>query len=220
MLQRLKKEPLIVATHNAGKLLEFQELLHPFGLSLLSAKDLALDEPEETGTSFEENAAIKALAAARSTGYLALSDDSGLEIDALEGQPGIYTAAWAIKPNGERDFCWAMEKVEQALQKCCAIEKEQRSAQFVCVLCLATPEGEKIFFNGSVKGHLVWPPRGNRGFGYDAIFQPEGHKETFGELSATQKHGWRLGQEQALSHRAQAFKKFAHALLIADNGGV
>jgi XTP/dITP diphosphohydrolase len=204
---------IVVASHNAGKLREFADLLAPFGLDARSAKEFGLPEPEETGVTFEENALIKALAAAKATGLPALSDDSGLVVDALDGQPGVYTANWAETPDGTRDFHMAMEKTERMLQEAGATTPEQRTGRFVAVICLAQPDGTAEFFRGEAEGTLVWPPRGDKGFGYDPVFMPQGFAITFGEMSADEKHGWTPGQATALSHRARAFQKFARARL-------
>lgn len=209
----LSARQIVIASHNAGKLREFADLMAPFGFSARSAKEYGLPEPEETGTTFEENARIKALAAAKATGLPALSDDSGLVVDALDGAPGVYTANWAELPDGTRDFAMAMQRTEVALQERGAIEPAQRKGRFVAVICLAFPDGEVEFFRGEAEGTLVWPPRGELGFGYDPVFQPEGHAKTFGEMSAEEKHGWKPGQATALSHRARAFQKFARARL-------
>lgn len=213
---RMLVEPKIVlATHNAGKLKEFRGLVAPFGITIVSAGELGLPEPEETGTTFEENAATKALAAAQASGLPALSDDSGLEVDALDNAPGVYTADWATKPDGTRDFMMAMEMVEAALNEKGATTPAARGGRFVATLCLAWPDGETQFFRGEAPGTLVWPPRGNDGFGYDPVFLPDGHARTFGEMTAEEKHGWTPGQAQALSHRARAFKLFAETHLTA-----
>ena len=204
---------IVVASHNAGKLAEFADLLGPFGLEAKSAKEFALPEPEETGTTFEENAYIKALAAASATGLPALSDDSGLVVDALDGAPGVYTADWATKPDGGRDFMMAMEKTEKALQGKGAAAPAERTGRFVAVICLCFPDGEAEYYRGEAEGTLVWPPRVGNGFGYDPVFLPEGHERTFGEMNADEKHGWKPGMATALSHRARAFKKFAEARL-------
>jgi XTP/dITP diphosphohydrolase len=185
----------------------------PFGIETRSAADHGLPEPDETGTSFEENAYIKAFAAARATGLPALSDDSGLCIDALGGQPGIYTANWAETPDGKRDFGVAMQRTEVALQEVGATDPDERTGRFVAVLCLAWPDGHAEYFRGEAEGRLVWPPRGDKGFGYDPVFLPNGHEHTFGEMSAEEKHGWKPGMKEALSHRARAFQKFARAML-------
>lgn len=204
---------ILVASHNAGKIAEIRDLFEPLGVSVTSAAELDLAEPEETGDTFEANAATKALAAAKASGKVALSDDSGLVVDALDGAPGVYTADWATLPDGTRDFAIAMKKVEDALQARGVREEAQRTGRFVSVLCLATPEGETSFYRGEANGVLVWPPRGTSGFGYDPVFRPDGHDRTFGEMTAEEKHGWRPGQATALSHRARAFKLFAEQCL-------
>jgi len=204
---------IVVASHNAGKLAEFADLLAPFGLEAKSAKEFGLPEPEETGTTFEQNAYIKAHAAAVATGLPAMSDDSGLVVDALDGAPGVYTADWATKPDGSRDFMMAMQRTEDALRKAGATEPAQRTGRFVAVICLCFPDGEAEYFRGEAEGTLVWPPRGTSGFGYDPVFLPTGHARTFGEMTAEEKHGWKPGMATATSHRARAFKKFAEARL-------
>lgn len=204
---------IVVASHNDGKLREFADLMGPFGLEAKSAREFGLPEPDETGTTFEENAYIKAHAAAKATGLPALSDDSGLMIDALQGAPGVYTANWAETPDGTRDFGVAMQRAEVAMQEVGAVEPAQRKGRFVAVICLAWPSGEAEYFRGEAEGTLVWPPRGEKGFGYDPVFVPDGHTRTFGEMTAEEKHGWKPGQEKALSHRAKAFQKFARAKL-------
>jgi XTP/dITP diphosphohydrolase len=214
-MRKLDTRTIVVASHNAGKIAEIADLIGPFGFSAKSAKELDFSEPDETGTTFEENAAIKALASAKASGLPALSDDSGLVIDALDGAPGVYTANWAEREDGTRDFPWAMEKVEKALQERGASEAEQRTGRFVSVLCLAWPDGHTEFFRGEIEGVVAWPPRGTAGFGYDPIFQPEGHERTFGEMTADEKHGWKPGDPEALSHRARAFKRFAETCLEA-----
>lgn len=195
---------LVLATHNAGKLKEFQELFAPFGLELISAGELGLPEPEETGTTFAENARTKAHASAKGANMLALSDDSGLCVDALDGQPGVYTADWAGVP---RDFNVAMSRVEKELQQKGATTPEQRKGSFNATLCLAHPDGRDMLFVGRCDGTLIWPPRGNIGHGYDPMFQPEGFEQTFGEMAAETKHSWAPGQK-GLSHRARAFAQF------------
>jgi XTP/dITP diphosphohydrolase len=212
-MQLLKGTKIVVASHNDGKLKEFADLMAPFGLEAKSAREYGLPEPEETGTTFEENAYIKAHAAAKATGLPALSDDSGLMIDALQGAPGVYTANWAEAPDGTRDFGVAMQRAEVAMQEVGAVEPAQRKGRFVAVICLASPDGEAEYFRGEAEGTLVWPPRGDRGFGYDPVFVPDGHTRTFGEMTAEEKHGWKPGQMEALSHRARAFQKFARAKL-------
>lgn len=179
----------------------------------MSAADKGLDEPEETGTTFEANAQIKSLAAAKATGLLALSDDSGLAVDALDGDPGIYSARWA---GPSKDFGKAMQEVHEKLNAKGATTAAQRTARFVAVLSLARPDGTTTEFRGECPGHIVWPPRGDKGFGYDPFFQPDGAElgaRTFGEMSSDEKHGWQPGQEHALSHRAKAFKIFASEAL-------
>jgi XTP/dITP diphosphohydrolase len=204
---------ILVASHNAGKIAEIRDLFGPLGVNVSSAAELGLPEPEETGDTFEANAATKALAAAKASGKIALSDDSGLVVDALDGAPGVYTADWATLPGGGRDFMIAMQKVEDALKARGADTDAERTGRFVSVLCLATPEGEVSFYRGQAEGVLVWPPRGTSGFGYDPVFRPKGHNRTFGEMSAEEKHGWKPGQSEALSHRARAFKLFAEQRL-------
>jgi len=208
-------DTLVVATHNAGKLREFSELLAPFGVETKAAGALGLPEPEETGTTFEENAALKARAAAQASGLMALADDSGLCVDALDGAPGVYTADWAMLPDGSRDFAQAMRRVEEAFRAKGLVGDKDRRGRFVSVLALASPDGAVEFFRGEVKGTLVWPPRGQHGFGYDPVFVPEGYEKTFGEMTSEQKHGWRMGGEKPLSHRARAFACFAEARLGA-----
>ena len=195
---------LILATHNAGKLKEFQELFEPYGLELLSAGELGLPEPDETGTTFAENARIKAHAAAQASGMLALSDDSGLCVDALGGDPGVHTADWAGIP---RDFNRAMKRVEDALQAANATSPGQRRASFNATLCLAHPDGRDVIYTGRCDGTLVWPPRGDRGHGYDPVFMPDGYDITFGQMPPEMKHSWSPGQ-QGLSHRARSFALF------------
>jgi XTP/dITP diphosphohydrolase len=190
---------LVIATHNPGKLAEMRELLAAYGIEALSAAELGLSEPEETGTTFRDNARIKALAAARASGEAAFADDSGLEVDALGGAPGIHSARWA---GPGRDFFVAMEKVEAALRQCGASTPEQRRARFVSALCVAWPDGHVEEFQGEVSGTLVWPPRGDKGFGYDPMFMPDGHTRTFGEMDSDEKHGL-PPRGTGLSHRAE-----------------
>ncbi len=198
---------LVIATHNGGKLTEFKELFAPFGLELVSAAELGLPEPEETGTSFVENARLKAHASAKASGILSLADDSGLCVDALGGKPGIHTARWA-GPN--RDFAFGMQKVEDALMEAGAHSPEQRQASFNATLCLAAPNGDDLIFEGVAPGELVWPPRGDLGFGFDPTFKPKGFDITFGEMSSQTKHSWTAGQP-GLSHRARAFALLVEA---------
>ncbi|ODT80703.1 MAG: non-canonical purine NTP pyrophosphatase [Pelagibacterium sp. SCN 64-44] len=195
---------LVIATHNDGKLREFRELFAPFGLNLVSAGELGLPEPEENGTTFAENARTKAHAAARGANMLALSDDSGISVEALHGEPGVYTADWAGVP---RDFNRAMKRVEDALQAAGAISPGQRRAAFNATLCLAHPDGRDVLYTGRCEGTLVWPPRGDMGHGYDPMFMPDGHDITFGEMPPEMKHSWTPGQT-GLSHRARAFAQF------------
>ena len=200
----------MIATHNPGKLTEMRDLLAPYGIDAVSASELGLAEPDETGTSFAENAHIKAVAAALATNLPAFADDSGLAVDALGGEPGIYSARWA----GEsKDFGIAMEKVEEQLRVRHAMTAPQRKAHFVSALCVAWPDRHLEEFEARVDGTLVWPPRGTAGFGYDPMFLPDGYDRTFGEMTAEEKHGWKPGQADALSHRARAFQKFARAKL-------
>ncbi|MET4805707.1 RdgB/HAM1 family non-canonical purine NTP pyrophosphatase [Limibacillus sp. MBR-115] len=194
-------DKIVIASHNNGKVGEIGALLAPWGIMVRSAAQLGLVEPEETASTFAGNAELKARAAARATGLPALADDSGLAVTALGGNPGIYSARWA---GPEKDFGLAMEKVNAALGK-----SSDRSAVFICVLCLAWPDGNTACFEGLVAGNLVWPPRGKRGFGYDPMFVPKGHELSFGEMEPARKH--------AMSHRAQAFSKLVAA--IAPNGG-
>lgn len=196
---RLVPGRLLAATHNAGKVTELKALFEPYGFDVVSAIDLGLDEPEETETTFAGNALLKARAAMQASGLPALSDDSGLAVTALGGEPGIYSARWAGEP---RDFYRAMERVEQALQ---ASGSADRSAKFVCALAVAWPDGSEAVFEGEVHGTLVWPPRGNRGFGYDPVFIATGETLTFGEMDPGLKH--------AMSHRADAVNKLRAALL-------
>ena len=207
-MRKLDTKTIVVASHNAGKIAEIAELIGPLGFSAKSAAELNFAVPEETGTTFEENAAIKALASAKKSGLPALADDSGICVDALDGQPGVYTADWAETADGSRDFNMAMEKVEKALAEKGAKTPETRTARFVCVLCLAWPDGHTETFRGQVDGNLVWPPRGDKGHGYDPVFKPEGHKRTFGEMSADEKTVGGPEDGGALSHRARAFRLF------------
>jgi len=200
---------LVIATHNPGKLKEMRELLMPFGIDALSAGELGLPEPAENGTTFQENARIKARAAATASGFPAFADDSGLTVDALGGAPGIYSARWA---GPEKDFRRAMQAVEDKLRERGAHARGQRKAQFVCALCLAWPDGHLEEFDAAVHGTLVWPPRGDKGFGYDPMFLPDGHALTFGEMTNTEKHGLPPAGK-GLSHRARAFLKLAEACL-------
>ena len=202
-MRRTFREPrLVVASHNAGKVREIGELLRPLGVGTVSAADLDLPEPEETETTFEGNARLKARAAARASGLPALADDSGLTVAALGGAPGIYSARWAETPQG-RDFRHAMRTVWRKLEAIGA--PEPRRAAFVCALTLAWPDGHDETVLGTCAGRLVWPPRGDRGFGYDPVFMPEGHAITFGEMEPERKH--------TISHRADAFRQLVTACI-------
>ena len=208
-IRRLTSNRLVVATHNPGKLAEMRELLAPYGIAAISAGALALAEPDENGMTFAENACIKAVAAASAAALPALADDSGLVVEALDGEPGIHSARWA---GPDRDFRRAMETIEQQLRQRGATTAERRRAQFVSALCLAWPDGHTEQFEARVAGTLVWPPRGERGFGYDPMFLPDGQQRTFGEMSSEVKHGL-PPRGKGLSHRARAFLKLAEACL-------
>lgn len=195
-MRKFSGERLLVATHNRGKLEEIAKLLEPFGISVISAGDLGLPEPAETEDTFVGNARIKAHAAAQATGLPALSDDSGITVDALGGAPGVYTADWAETPQG-RDFVMAMTKTWDKLEAVSA--PQPRLAQFRCTLVLAWPDGHDEVFEGVMAGQIVWPMRGDQGHGYDPIFQPLGSDQTFGEMDRWQKN--------QISHRADAFRK-------------
>ncbi|WP_026942930.1 RdgB/HAM1 family non-canonical purine NTP pyrophosphatase [Hellea balneolensis] len=189
---------IVVASHNEGKVREIRDLLAPFGIETVSAGELGLAEPDETETTFAGNAELKARAAANASGLPALSDDSGLAVDALNGDPGIYAARWAEKPScegGGRDFDMAMWHVNDGIG-----ENPDRRARFICALCLAYPNGEAYTYEGKVEGDIIWPPRGDKGFGYDPIFRAIGDSKTFAEIDPAEKH--------AKSHRADAFAKF------------
>jgi XTP/dITP diphosphohydrolase len=194
MSRRVIGDRLVIASHNPGKVAEIADLLASFGVSMLAAGDLDLAEPEETGDSFEANAALKARAAAAASGLPALADDSGLVVPALGGAPGIYSARWA---GPDKDFRIAMERVQRELGE------RDRGARFVAVLALARPVGAVDLFRGEVAGRLTWPPRGARGFGYDPMFIPDGRAITFGEMDPAEKH--------RISHRARAFAKLVEA---------
>jgi len=195
-------DSLVVASHNPGKVREIEELLAPFGFKVRGAAELHLDEPEETGSTFEDNAILKAEAAANASGLLALADDSGLAVTALGGAPGIYSARWAGR---KKDFGVAMERVERSLKESNATD---HSAKFVCVLALAGRGEETVTFRGEVNGHLVFPPRGAKGFGYDPIFVADGMSQTFGEIEPRIKHD--------MSHRARAFEKLSGSTIFAQ----
>ena len=195
-MRRFRGDHLLIATHNRGKLEEMEALLAPFGITVSSAAYHGLPEPEETGTSFVENARIKAHAAAQATGLPALSDDSGIEIDALGGAPGVYTADWAETPHG-RDFVMAMQKTHDLLEE--AKAPHPRKARFCCTLVLAWPDGHDEVFPGVMEGRVIWPMRGAQGHGYDPIFQPDVYDLTFGEMDRWEKN--------KISHRAKAVEK-------------
>ncbi|WP_349679548.1 RdgB/HAM1 family non-canonical purine NTP pyrophosphatase [Hyphomonas sp. UBA3601] len=199
MIRRLSPGRLVAATHNKGKVSELTDLFAPLGFEVVSAIELDLPEPEETEATFAGNAILKARAAAEATGAPALSDDSGLSVTALGGAPGIYSARWAGEP---RDFGKAMEKVQRELDD---IGATDRSAKFVCALAIVWPDGHAEVFEGEVHGELTWPPRGNKGFGYDPVFVADGESITFGEMEPALKH--------AMSHRARAVEKLKAALL-------
>jgi XTP/dITP diphosphohydrolase len=197
---------VVIATHNPGKLTELRDLLAPYGVEAVSAGELDLPEPEETGSTFIENARIKAHAATKATGLPAFADDSGLAVDALGGEPGIYSARWA---GPSKDFARAMQTIEDKLK---ALNTSNRKAQFVAALCIAWPDGHTEDFEARVEGTLVWPPRGDKGFGYDPMFLPDGFDRTFGEMDADEKHGL-PPRGKGLSHRARAFVQLAKACL-------
>jgi XTP/dITP diphosphohydrolase len=200
---------LVIATHNPGKLTEMRYLLAPYGVEAVSAGEMGVPEPEETETTFRGNARLKAENATAVTGLPAFADDSGLVVKALGGDPGIHSARWA---GPDRDFGIARQKVEDALRERGATAPDRRRAYFISALCVAWPDGHLEEFEGRVDGTLIWPPRGDLGFGYDAMFRPDGYDKTFGEMSGEEKHGLPpLGQ--GLSHRARAFLKLAEACL-------
>ena len=199
--RKLTAGKILIATHNKGKLEEFAELLKPFGVSAVSAGALGLAEPVETETTFKGNARLKARHACKATGLVSIADDSGLCIDALGGDPGVFTANWA---GPDRDWSMAMRLVEEKLHAAGAISAEQRRADFVCTLCVMWPDGEERFYEGRVDGHLVWPPRGHFGHGYDPVFVPDGEKVTFGEMTHVRKNH--------ISHRARALEKLVRDL--------
>jgi XTP/dITP diphosphohydrolase len=200
---------VVIATHNPGKLAELRELLAPYGIAAQSAGELGLAEPQETGETFAENAALKATAAAKASGHPTFADDSGLVVDALGGEPGIHSARWA---GPDKDFRAAMNRIQTLLIERGARNAEQRRAHFVAALCLAWPDGHVEQFEGRVDGVAVWPPRGDQGFGYDPLFLPDGFDRTFGQMTAQEKHGL-PPKGRGLSHRARAFIKLAQACL-------
>jgi XTP/dITP diphosphohydrolase len=200
---------LVIATHNPGKLAEMRELLAPHGIEAISAGELRLAEPEETGDTFQANALIKAVAAAEASRLPAFADDSGLAVDALDGAPGIFSARWA---GPTKDFTAAMTRIERLLQERGATAPDRRRAHFVSALCVAWPDGHVEQVEARADGILVWPPRGTAGFGYDPMFMPDGFTRTFGEMTSIEKHGLPpLGL--GLSHRARAFVKLAEICL-------
>jgi XTP/dITP diphosphohydrolase len=201
-MARFDSEKLVLASHNLGKLEEIRLLLAPYPVAVISAVELGLEVPAETETTFAGNALLKAHAAAKATGLPALSDDSGIEVEALRGAPGVHTADWAETPDGSRDFPMAMAKVWDRLEA--AKAPFPRRAKFVCVLAMAWPDGREEVFNGQVEGQIVWPMRGEIGHGFDPIFRPEGYTKTFGEMERAEK--------SAISHRAVAFKKLVKAM--------
>jgi XTP/dITP diphosphohydrolase len=208
--QRLLTGKVVIATHNQGKLREMRELMAPYGIALISAGELDLPEPEENGHMFAENAAIKAVAAAKASGLPALADDSGVCIDALDGAPGLFSANWA---GPGKDFKPALARVQRELARRGATTPEQRKAHFVSALVIAWPDGHQELFEGRVFGTIVDEPRGLSGFGYDPLFQPSGYAKTFGEMSAEEKHGIPQDGSPGLSHRARAFHVLAAACL-------
>ena len=199
----------MIATHNPGKLAEMRDLLAPYGIDAISAGELKLKEPDETGMTFRDNARIKAQAAARATGLPAFADDSGLAVAALDGAPGVHSARWA---GSDRNFRRAMETIEEKLRERGATAPDRRKAHFVSALCVAWPDDHVEEFEARVDGALVWPPRGDQGFGYDPMFLPDGHQRTFGEMGGEEKHGL-PPHGKGLSHRARAFLKLAEACL-------
>lgn len=202
MIRRIG-ERLVIATHNEGKFREISALLEPFGIACTSAAELDLPEPDETGITFIDNAELKARTAADLSGLPALADDSGLCVEALGGMPGVFSARWAEAREGSRDFQLAMERVWEQVEACGP--RVSRDAHFVCALAIAWPnDGQTESFEGRVDGKLVWPPRGDKGFGYDPMFVPEGHEQTFGEMDPADKHG--------ISHRARAFRNLVEEL--------
>jgi XTP/dITP diphosphohydrolase len=202
---RLFTEPkLLVASHNSAKIREIADLLGPLQINTTSASAMNLEEPEETGLTFAENAKLKAQHGMEATGLSCLADDSGIVIPALNGQPGVYSARWAVGPDGNRDFSIAIDRIMLEMT-----DKQDLSAYFVCALCLVWPDGFDVTIEGKAYGHLTFPPRGNNGFGYDPIFIPEGHAKTFAEMPPKLK--------QTISHRAIAIKKLMQACFLPRN---
>jgi XTP/dITP diphosphohydrolase len=215
-VRKLQPGRLVIASHNDGKVREIRDLLGPYGIEPVSAAELDLPEPDEIGVSFIENADLKARQAADLSGMPALADDSGLCVEALDGRPGIFSARWALAQDprvpagggpgeieGPRDFAVAMQRVQDELER--LGPETSRAAHFVCALAVCWPDGRSEWFEGRVEGALVWPPRGERGFGYDPMFVPAGHEQTFGEMDPAEKH--------RISHRADAFRKLVATLL-------
>ncbi|MDV7339694.1 RdgB/HAM1 family non-canonical purine NTP pyrophosphatase [Terasakiella sp. A23] len=201
MTRKLSAGKLVIASHNEGKVREIRDLLAPLGMDVISAAELDLPEPVEDGDSFIANSLIKSLAAAKASGFPAMADDSGLAVKILDGAPGIYSARWA---GPRKDFGAAMKKIQDAITDYDTIEqKADRSASFICALSLAWPDGHTEVFEGRVDGQMVWPMRGEHGFGYDPTFQPNGYDITFGEMDPSEKH--------EISHRADAFKQMVNA---------
>ena len=199
-MRKITDKEIVLATHNKGKISEFSLMMKPFGLGVISASDLDLPEPEETGKTFEENAILKAKAGALASGKVVLADDSGLSVNAIDGKPGIYSARWAGE---QKDFDMAMSKVNEELGN-----NADRRAAFIAVIAVAWPDGQVETFEGRVEGEIVWPPRGNGGFGYDPIFQPAKEERTFGQMSPEEK--------KSMSHRGNAFKKMIDSLFNND----
>jgi len=213
-IQKLKAgDRIVLATHNAGKLNEIRALLAPYEIDATSAGELGLAEPAETGTTFLENATIKARAALRATGLPSLADDSGLEVEALDGAPGVYSADWG---GPAKDFTGAMQRVKSEICTRGLWTDDGPIANFNATLALAWPDDEIQFFEGKVVGRLVWPPRGTQGFGYDPMFKPDGYEKTFGEMSREEKSGVSAGEEGGLSHRARALKLFVTACVSSS----
>ncbi len=208
-MSRQLTEAVVIATHNPGKFVEMRELLAPYGVEAQSVGEFGLAEPAETGKTFAQNARIKAAVAAKATQRPAFADDSGLVVDALDGEPGINSARWA---GPDKDFRAAMNRIQTLLIERNARTPQQRRAHFIAALCLAWPDGHVEDFEGRVDGVITWPPRGDKGFGYDPLFLPDGFDRTFGQMSSEEKHGL-PPKGQGLSHRARAFIKLANACL-------
>jgi len=220
-MARLQRgDKLLIASHNPGKLREFAEMLAPHGVEVVAAADFDLPEPPEIGTTFEENARIKALAACQATGLPALSDDSGLEVEALDGAPGVYSADWG---GPDKNFTAAMQRIYDQVKAANGWSDEGRRANFNATLVLVSPQQAQTgaqqapvnhkAFVGKVFGTLQWPPRGSQGFGYDPMFEPDGASKTFGEMTSNEKHGTAGTASPGLSHRARALRKFIEAVV-------